>query len=110
MITALLLFQRITNITTTLQYSLEGSFLEGLEQEDVGMLRQCLRTYALIDKIRDAELLFRQHVVKPYMEEVRDRLVDQSVLTHVHLFSLLGLEREREGGGGGERERGGGEW
>ncbi|XP_076463850.1 conserved oligomeric Golgi complex subunit 2-like isoform X2 [Babylonia areolata] len=61
---------RIANITTTLQYSLEGSFLEGLEQEDVGMLRQCLRTYALIDKIRDAESLFRQHVVKPYMEEV----------------------------------------
>lgn len=61
---------RIANITTTLQYSLEGSFLEGLEQEDVGMLRQCLRTYALIDKIRDAENLFRQHVVKSYMEEV----------------------------------------
>ncbi|KAK7104007.1 hypothetical protein V1264_018785 [Littorina saxatilis] len=61
---------RIANITTTLQYSLEGSFLEGLGQEDVGILRQCLRTYALIDKIRDAENLFRQHVVKPYMEEV----------------------------------------
>lgn len=61
---------RIANITTTLQYSLEGSFLEGLESEDVGVLRQCLRTYALIDKIKDAENLFRQHVVKPYMEEV----------------------------------------
>lgn len=61
---------RIANITTTLQYSLEGSFLEGLEQKDVGVLRQCLRTYALIDKIRDAENLFRQHVVKPYMEDV----------------------------------------
>ncbi|PVD26689.1 hypothetical protein C0Q70_14367 [Pomacea canaliculata] len=62
--------KRIANITTTLQYSLEGSFLEGLEQEDVAMLRQCLRTYALIDKIHDAENLFRQHIVKPYMEEV----------------------------------------
>ncbi|KAL8600040.1 hypothetical protein ACOMHN_039273 [Nucella lapillus] len=61
---------RIANITTTLQYSLEGSFLEGVEQEDMAMLRQCLRTYALIDKIRDAENLFRQHVVRPYMEEV----------------------------------------
>lgn len=71
-----LLFQRIANITTTLQYSLEGSFLEGLEQEDVAMLRQCLRTYALIDKIHDAENLFRQHIVKPYMEEVRINLPD----------------------------------
>ncbi|KAH3850726.1 conserved oligomeric Golgi complex subunit 2-like [Dreissena polymorpha] len=61
---------RISNITTTLQYSLEGSFLEGLDSCNVDMLRQCLRTYALIDKIRDAENLYRQHIVRPYMEEV----------------------------------------
>lgn len=61
---------RIANITTTLQYSLEGSFLEGLNTGNADILRQCLRTYALIDKIRDAENLFRQHIVRPYMEEV----------------------------------------
>ena len=63
-------FQRIANITTTLQYSLEGSFKEGLEQGEIHILRQCLRTYATIDKMRDAENLFRLHIVKPYMEEV----------------------------------------
>ncbi|KAL4237416.1 Conserved oligomeric Golgi complex subunit 2 [Mactra antiquata] len=61
---------RISNITTTLQYSLEGSFLEGLDTGNVDILRQCLRTYALIDKIKDAETLYKQHIVKPYMEEV----------------------------------------
>ncbi|XP_045170121.2 conserved oligomeric Golgi complex subunit 2-like [Mercenaria mercenaria] len=61
---------RIANITTTLQFSLEGSFLEGLDAGNVDILRQCLRTYSLIDKIRDAESLYRQHIVKPYMEEV----------------------------------------
>ncbi|XP_012942407.1 conserved oligomeric Golgi complex subunit 2 [Aplysia californica] len=61
---------RIAAITTTLQYSLEGSFLSGLETNNTAMLRQCLRTYALIDKTRDAEDLFREHVVRPYMEEV----------------------------------------
>lgn len=61
---------RITHITTTLQFSLEGSFLEGLDAGNVDILKQCLRTYALIDKIRDAETLYRQHIVKPYMEEV----------------------------------------
>ncbi|KAL3872688.1 hypothetical protein ACJMK2_035898 [Sinanodonta woodiana] len=61
---------RIANITTTLQYSLEGSFLDGVEQNNIDILRQCLRTYALIDKIKDVENLFRNHVVKPYMEEV----------------------------------------
>lgn len=62
--------QRIAAITTTLQYSLEGSFLSGLETSNTGMLRQCLRTYALIDKTRDAEDLFREHVVRSYMEQV----------------------------------------
>ncbi|GFO30261.1 conserved oligomeric Golgi complex subunit 2 [Plakobranchus ocellatus] len=61
---------RIATITTTLQYSLEGSFLSGLETGKTGMLRQCLRTYALIDKTQDAEDLFREHVVKPYMEDI----------------------------------------
>ncbi|CAG5132349.1 unnamed protein product, partial [Candidula unifasciata] len=61
---------RIAVITTTLQYSLEGSFLSGLETGNTGMLRQCLRTYALIDKTGDAEALFRQYVVRPYMEQI----------------------------------------
>ena len=65
-----LYLQRIANITTTLQYSLEGSFLEGLDTKNMDILKQCLRTYALIDKIRDAEMLYRQHIVKPFMEEV----------------------------------------
>lgn len=61
---------RIANITTTLQYSLEGQLLEGLKKGNTQVLHQCLRTYALIDKIKDAENLFRQNVVRPYMEEV----------------------------------------
>ena len=64
--------QRIATITSSLQYNLEGSFVEGLEARQVDVLRQCLRTYATIDKTKDAENLFRQHVVKEYMEEVRD--------------------------------------
>lgn len=61
---------RIASITSTLQYSLEGSFLEGLDHNNIDILRQCLRTYALIDKIKDAEYLFRKHVVQPFMEEI----------------------------------------
>lgn len=61
---------RIAHITTTLQHSLQDSFLEGLDTGNADILRQCLRTYGLIDKIKDAESLYRQHTVKPYMEEV----------------------------------------
>ena len=53
-----------------MQFSLEGSFREGLETDNIEILQQCLRTYATIDKMRDAESLFRQIIVKPYMEEV----------------------------------------
>ena len=54
----------------TLQYGLEASFREGLSSDSAGVLRECLRTYATIDKTRDAEALFRSFVVKPYMDEV----------------------------------------
>ncbi|XP_013396594.1 conserved oligomeric Golgi complex subunit 2-like [Lingula anatina] len=70
---------RISAITTTLQFSLEGSFREGLERKNPEILRQCLRTYATIDKMKDAEQLFRQYTVKPYMEEV---ISDQFIKTN----------------------------
>eukprot|EP00058_Branchiostoma_floridae_P027792 XP_002613283.1 hypothetical protein BRAFLDRAFT_113783 [Branchiostoma floridae] len=77
---------RIAAITTTLQHSLETSFLEGLRTSNRDILRQCLRTYATIDKIKDAEALFRQTIVRPYMEEV----ITEAVLMS-HPQSLKGL-------------------
>ncbi|XP_071962794.1 conserved oligomeric Golgi complex subunit 2-like isoform X2 [Antedon mediterranea] len=61
---------RIAAITVTLQHSLERMFKESLQTNNVDMLRQCLRTYATIDKMRDAEALFRKVSVAPYMAEV----------------------------------------
>ncbi|XP_033125894.1 conserved oligomeric Golgi complex subunit 2-like [Anneissia japonica] len=61
---------RIAAITVTLQHSLERMFKESLETGNVDMLRQCLRTYGTIDKMRDAEALFRKVSVSPYMAEV----------------------------------------
>jgi len=54
----------------TLQYGLEASFRDGLSSGNTSILRECLRTYATIDKTRDAEALYRTCVVKPYMDEV----------------------------------------
>lgn len=53
-----------------LQQSLEGLLLEGLQTSDVDIIRHCLRTYATIDKTRDAEALVGQVLVKPYVDEV----------------------------------------
>ncbi|XP_032955611.1 conserved oligomeric Golgi complex subunit 2 [Rhinolophus ferrumequinum] len=61
---------RIAGITAVLQRSLEGLLLEGLQTSDVDIIRHCLRTYATIDKTRDAEALVGQVLVKPYMDQV----------------------------------------
>ncbi|XP_051881118.1 conserved oligomeric Golgi complex subunit 2 isoform X1 [Pristis pectinata] len=61
---------RIAGITAMLQQSLEGLLLEGLQTANVEIVRPCLRTYATIDKTKDAEALIGQVLVKPYVEEV----------------------------------------
>ncbi|KAL2770705.1 conserved oligomeric Golgi complex subunit 2 isoform 2 [Daubentonia madagascariensis] len=61
---------RIAGITAMLQQSLEGLLLEGLQTSNVDIIRHCLRTYATIDKTRDAEALVGQVLVKPYVGEV----------------------------------------
>ncbi|XP_025973015.1 conserved oligomeric Golgi complex subunit 2 isoform X4 [Dromaius novaehollandiae] len=60
---------RIAGITAMLQQSLEGLLLEGLQTSNVDIIRHCLRTYATIDKTRDAEALVGQVLVKPYVDE-----------------------------------------
>jgi hypothetical protein len=62
--------QRIAGITAVLQQSLEGLLLEGLQTSNVDIVRHCLRTYATIDKTRDAEALVGQVLVKPCVDEV----------------------------------------
>ncbi len=63
-------FQRIAGITAMLQQSLEGLLIQGLQTSNIDIVRHCLRTYATIDKTRDAEALVGQVLVKPYMDEV----------------------------------------
>ncbi|XP_038617294.1 conserved oligomeric Golgi complex subunit 2 [Tachyglossus aculeatus] len=70
---------RIAGITAMLQQSLEGLLLEGLQTSNVDIIRHCLRTYATIDKTRDAEALVGQVLVKPYIDEV---IVESLVQAH----------------------------
>uniref|UniRef100_A0A8D0AJF2 Conserved oligomeric Golgi complex subunit 2 n=1 Tax=Sander lucioperca TaxID=283035 RepID=A0A8D0AJF2_SANLU len=69
---------RIAGITSMLQQSLEGVLIEGLQTSNVDMVRHCLRTYATIDKTRDAEALVGQVLVKPYMDQVNTPQVVKS--------------------------------
>ncbi|CAI9160043.1 unnamed protein product [Rangifer tarandus platyrhynchus] len=61
-------FAHIAGITAMLQQSLEGLLLEGLQTSRVNIIRHCLRTYATIDKTRDAEGLVGQVFVKLFRE------------------------------------------
>ncbi|KAM8956623.1 conserved oligomeric Golgi complex subunit 2 isoform 2-T2 [Lycaon pictus] len=77
---------RIAGITAMLQQSLEGLLLEGLRTSNVDIIRHCLRTYATIDKTRDAEALVGQVLVKPYMDEV---IVEQIVESHPNGLQIM---------------------
>ncbi|XP_055395013.1 conserved oligomeric Golgi complex subunit 2 isoform X2 [Bubalus kerabau] len=77
---------RIAGITAMLQQSLEGLLLEGLQTSSVDIIRHCLRTYATIDKTRDAEALVGQVLVKPYVDEV---ILEQIVDSHLSGLQLM---------------------
>ncbi|XP_029450047.1 conserved oligomeric Golgi complex subunit 2 [Rhinatrema bivittatum] len=77
---------RIAGITGMLQQSLEGLLLEGLQTSNVDIIRHCLRTYATIDKTRDAETLVGQVLVKPYIDEV---IVEQYVQSHPNGLQVM---------------------
>ena len=53
-----------------------GAGSESERARPEGVLKRCLRIYATIDRIGDAERLVRERLVRPYMEEV---LTEQSL-------------------------------
>lgn len=77
-----------------LQQSLEGLLIEGLQTSNLDMVRHCLRTYATIDKTRDAEALVGQVLVKPYMDQVNiPHFFSYTVNCSYFLFWWLGLRK-----------------
>uniref|UniRef100_A0A672SR91 Conserved oligomeric Golgi complex subunit 2-like n=1 Tax=Sinocyclocheilus grahami TaxID=75366 RepID=A0A672SR91_SINGR len=77
---------RIAGITAMLQQSLEGLLIQGLQTSNIDIVRHCLRTYATIDKTRDAEVLVGQVLVKPYMDEV---IVEQFVKSNPNGLKMM---------------------
>uniref|UniRef100_A0A673FYF1 Conserved oligomeric Golgi complex subunit 2 n=1 Tax=Sinocyclocheilus rhinocerous TaxID=307959 RepID=A0A673FYF1_9TELE len=77
---------RIAGITAMLQQSLEGLLIQGLQTSNIDIVRHCLRTYATIDKTRDAEALVGQVLVKPYMDEV---IVEQFVKSNPNGLKMM---------------------
>ena len=67
----------------------EQSFSKGIESKDVETLRQCLRTYAMIDKIDIVENIFRNSVVVPFVaKHVNKESVKGNEIEHVYTSIL----------------------
>eukprot|EP00118_Oscarella_pearsei_P009107 m.50469 g.50469 ORF g.50469 m.50469 type:complete len:372 (+) comp34073_c0_seq4:605-1720(+) len=60
---------RVANIERNLFDTLETMFNTSLASNDHHRLRQCLRTYAIINKREVVETLFRDSLVRPFMEK-----------------------------------------
>jgi len=80
--------QRIADITSYLQSSLEGELVKGIGSGATPHIHRCLNSYALIGKTRDAENLVRAHVAKPFMDEVSDCFIDAYYVMEPNIRSI----------------------
>eukprot|EP00040_Diaphanoeca_grandis_P037914 m.251337 g.251337 ORF g.251337 m.251337 type:complete len:737 (-) comp33894_c0_seq1:176-2386(-) len=86
---------RIKRITTTLQDALERTFRKGIEADDIDILRQCLRTYSIIDKIDEVQILFRDLVVAPFATTAITKEVTSSLSLEDMYKNILSFIHER---------------
>ena len=49
---------------------MERQFLEALENDNADILKRCLRIYATVDRIDDAEYLLKRKIIEPYLEDI----------------------------------------
>ena len=49
---------------------MESQFLNAIQQNDAEVLKRCLRIYASVERISDAERLLRSRIISPYLEDV----------------------------------------
>ena len=51
-----------------LHNAMESQFLNAIQQNDAEVLKRCLRIYASVERIPDAERLLRSEIIAPYLE------------------------------------------
>ena len=50
--------------------AMESQFLTAIQENDADVLKRCLRIYASVERISDAERLMRSKIIAPYLEDV----------------------------------------
>lgn len=61
--------KRISFIENSLQRGMEHLYKEGLNTKNADIVANCLRTYAAIDRVSEAEMLYRVHSARPFLEK-----------------------------------------
>lgn len=61
---------RLKLIGDRLHGSLESQLLEAIAQQNTEVLKRCLRIFATVDRVREAEALVRIRVIQPYLEPI----------------------------------------
>lgn len=61
---------RINIIGDRLHNAMESQFLTAIQDNDADVLKRCLRIYASVERISDAERLMRSKIIAPYLEDV----------------------------------------
>lgn len=64
--------KRMLTIETILGDALVAIFKQALTERNTDMISNCLRTYAAIEKVAEAEEIFRVHIVRPVKFTVRN--------------------------------------
>ena len=62
--------QRIARIETMMKDILEKLFVESVTKKEEDIIANCLRTYVAIDRIHEAEDLFKSSFVLPFLSTV----------------------------------------
>ena len=62
-----------------LHNAMEAQFLTAIQQNDAEVLKRCLRIYASVERISDAERLLRSEIISPYLE-VAEKFIPRSQL------------------------------
>ncbi|XP_047104185.1 conserved oligomeric Golgi complex subunit 2 isoform X3 [Schistocerca piceifrons] len=62
--------KKTSRISEAMMLGLNDMFLKSLKMKDMSSIARCLRTYAALDKVHEAEMLYRKNMVAPAISSV----------------------------------------
>ena len=61
---------RLDSVCDRLHASMESQLMLAIKSKDSAKLRRCLRIYSTVDRTKDAEILVKDKIVSPFLEDI----------------------------------------